>query len=130
MTDSPVLLLVDDEVLIADMLHDALVDAGFDVVTANDGDWAIAMLDDPTLTIAGLITDINMGGPTDGWAVARHARERLSDLPVVYMTGGAASEWSAHGVPMSILVGKPFATAQIVTAIASLLNRTVTGIGN
>lgn len=125
MTDSITLLLVDDEVLITDMLHDVLGDAGFEVVTANDGDWAIAMLDDPTQRIAGLITDINMKGTTDGWAVARHARERLPDLPVVFMTGGAAAEWTANGVPMSILVPKPFATAQIIAAIASLLNKTV-----
>ncbi len=126
-TDTLALLLVDDEVLITEMLHDALADAGFDVVTANDGDWAIAMLDDPTQRIVGLITDINMGKSTDGWAVARHARELQPDMPVVYMTGGAGNEWTVHGVPLSILVAKPFATAQIVTAIASLLNKASPG---
>lgn len=118
----PLLLLVDDEVLITDMLHDALNDAGFDIVTANDGDWATAILNDPLHKIAGLITDINMGKTADGWSVARQARVLQPELPVVYMTGGAASEWTAHGVPKSILVGKPFAAVQVVTAIATLLN--------
>lgn len=122
MTDTLMLLLVDDEILITEMLQDALEDAGFNVITANDGDGAMAIVDDDSQPIRGLITDINMGESIDGWALARHARERQPDLPVVYMTGGAPHEWAAHGVPKSILVAKPFATAQIVTAIASLLN--------
>jgi len=126
-TDSLALLLVDDEILITDMLHDALADAGFNVVTANDGDWAIAMLDDPSQKLCGLITDINMGRSANGWAVARHARKRNPDMPVVYMTGGAGAEWTAHGVPLSVLVPKPFATVQVITAIANLLNKTTAG---
>ena len=42
-------------------------------------------------------------------------------LPVVYTTGGAADEWSMHGVPGSVLLEKPFAPAQLVTAISRLL---------
>ncbi len=128
MTDSIALLLVDDEILISEMLHDALEDAGFEVITANDGDWAMAIIDDASQPICGLITDINMGKSTDGWALARHARERNPGLPVVYMTGGASHEWTAHGVPLSTLVPKPFAVAQIVTAIAALLNTGSPGI--
>ena len=38
------------------------------------------------------------------------------------MTGAAANEWAAIGVPNSILLGKPFEPAQLVTAVAQLLN--------
>jgi hypothetical protein len=38
------------------------------------------------------------------------------------MTGAAAADWSANGVPKSILLNKPFAPAQIVTAVSQLLN--------
>ena len=83
MTPALILLVVDDEVLIADMLDDALVEAGFAIVTANDGNEALAVLDDPAQAVGALITDINMGSTPDGWAVARHARQRQLDLPVV-----------------------------------------------
>ena len=63
-----------------------------------------------------------MGSKTNGWAVAHRARELHPDVPVIYMTGGSAADWSANGVPNSILVPKPFAPAQIVTAVAQLLN--------
>jgi hypothetical protein len=46
----------------------------------------------------------------------------VPDLPVIYMTGAAAAEWPAEGVPKSILLEKPFAPAQLVTAVAQLLN--------
>ena len=43
------------------------------------------------------------------------------DLAVIYITGDSAHEWAVQGVPKSMLVSKPFAPAQIVTAISSLL---------
>jgi len=58
----------------------------------------------------------------NGWEVARQAREIDPSFPVVYMTGAAADEWASHGVPNSILLTKPFAPAQLVTAISQLLN--------
>jgi hypothetical protein len=36
--------------------------------------------------------------------------------------GCDADEWSVQGVPKSILLSKPFAPAQLVTAVAQLLN--------
>lgn len=69
-----------------------------------------------------LVTDINLLGRLDGWEVARRAREINPELPVVYMTGAAANQWASHGVPNSILLNKPFAPAQLVTAVSQLLN--------
>ena len=58
----------------------------------------------------------------DGWEVAKEARKIDAGLPVIYMTGAAADQWAPHGVPNSILLTKPFAPAQLVTAVSSLLN--------
>lgn len=41
---------------------------------------------------------------------------------VIYMTGTHGEEWASKGVPNSVLLVKPFAPAQIVTAISQLLN--------
>ena len=38
------------------------------------------------------------------------------------MTGDSAGEWSAHGVPRSLIVQKPFAVGQVVAALTGLLN--------
>jgi hypothetical protein len=50
------------------------------------------------------------------------ARELDPTVPVIYMTGTDGGEWASKGVPNSVLLSKPFAPAQIVTAVASLLN--------
>lgn len=69
-----------------------------------------------------LVTDIHLTGAINGWELARMAREIHALLPVVYMTGAAAEEWPSKGVPNSILLTKPFAPAQLVTAVSQLLN--------
>jgi len=69
-----------------------------------------------------LVTDINLRGTMGGWEVAKQAREIDPNFPVVYMTGARADEYGSHGVPNSILLTKPFAPAQLVTAVSQLLN--------
>jgi DNA-binding response OmpR family regulator len=66
-----------------------------------------------------LVTDINFGREkVDGWKVARHAREIDPEFPVVYMSGDSAADWTSKGVPNSIMLSKPFAPAQLLTAIS------------
>jgi hypothetical protein len=45
------------------------------------------------------------------------------------MTGLYAEDWAAQGVPKSLLVQKPFAPAQIITGIATLLNASSSTLG-
>jgi FixJ family two-component response regulator len=78
------------------------------------------LLDTRIDEIAGLITDIRFPGPS-GWEIARHARHQKPELPIVYMTGDSGADWSAEGVPKSLLLQKPFAAAQAITAISTLL---------
>ncbi len=68
------------------------------------------------------MTDINLRGRLDGWEVAQRAREMDPYFPVVYISGASAGEWPSKGVPNSIMLEKPFAPAQLITAIANLLN--------
>jgi hypothetical protein len=49
-------------------------------------------------------------------------RELNPDIAVVYMSADSGADWTAQGVPKSILVAKPFAISQISTALANLLN--------
>jgi DNA-binding response OmpR family regulator len=127
-TDTPetapvVVLVVEDEFLVQEVVRPALENAGFDVLVAFRGDEAVEILekDDPG-AIRALVTDVDLRTKITGWNVAKRARELHPDIPVVYTTGGTADEWSANGVPNSILLAKPFAPAQVVTAVSQLLN--------
>jgi DNA-binding response OmpR family regulator len=104
------------------MAAQALAEGGFDTATAATGEEAIRLLKVNDTEYRALVTDIHLGGKLDGWDVARAAPEINSALPVVYMTGAAADEWASKGVPNSVLLSKPFAPAQLVTAVSQLLN--------
>jgi CheY-like chemotaxis protein len=118
----PPILVVDDDPLVLDMLETALEEGGFQVKSAMSSAEALAALQANASELSALVTDINLGSPLSGWDVAKQARELNGSLPVVYVSGDSAHEWSVHGVPKSVLVQKPFAAAQIVTAVAGLIN--------
>lgn len=81
------------------------------------------MLDGAGGKYRALVTDINLGrGTVDGWEIARHAREVDPKIPVVYMSGDSGGNWASKGVPNSVMLSKPFAPAQLVTAVSQLLN--------
>jgi DNA-binding response OmpR family regulator len=68
------------------------------------------------------VIDIELGKDRiRGWDVARRARAINPVLPVVYITGANADEWAVQGVPNSIVLTKPFAPAQLITAVSQLL---------
>ena len=80
------------------------------------------MIESGVVKYSALVTDINLKGAMKGWEIARLIRQIDPAFPVVYMTGAAADDWAWEGVPNSILLNKPFAPAQLVTAVSQLLN--------
>lgn len=118
------LLLVEDEELILNMLHATLEEGGFSLHLAKNGNEAMAKLKEEPSGLRGIVTDIDLRAGPNGWEVARFARSVNPHIAVVYMSGAQAPDWAANGVPNSTMVPKPFAPAQIVTAISALLNTT------
>lgn len=116
-------LLIEDEQLIRQNLAEELAEAGFEVVEAEDGEAALAQLEADAAGLRAVLTDIRMGKGPDGWQLARRARELVPEMPVIYMSGDSAHEWTAQGVPGSVMVAKPFVGSQIITALATLLNQ-------
>ncbi|QPB22421.1 response regulator [Rhizobium sp. 007] len=116
------ILLVDDDASVLQVFQHVLTDAGFEVHTVSDGRKAIQYLGAADRPVQGLISEIRLGDGPDGWEVARAAREIAPGMPVVYTSGDSSAEWASKGVPKSVMLQKPFALAQLVTAISQLLN--------
>jgi DNA-binding NtrC family response regulator len=121
-TPSVLVLIAENEAEIRNVLQASFEDGGFAVVLASSGEEAMAAMDSKRERVRALVTDINFGSKATGWDVARHAREINPELPVVYVTGAAGHDWASLGVPNSVLIAKPFATAQVLTAVSQLLN--------
>jgi len=117
-----VVLVIEDDQPIQSLVEDALSEAGFEPAIAPSGEEAVTLLKGNKGKYRVLVTDINLRGRIDGWAVAKQAREIDPAFPVIYMTGASADEYGSRGVPNSILLTKPFAPAQLVTAVSQLLN--------
>jgi DNA-binding response OmpR family regulator len=120
------LLLVEDDALIQEVLHAELTEAGFEVVITHNGAEAFAELDADAARFKAVITDIKLGSELDGWDVGRHARELVSDMPVIYLSGDSSHDWSSKGVPESVMIAKPFAPTQLITTISMLITNTDT----
>lgn len=119
--ESPAILVVEDELLIQMDVEDALQSGGYETASAPNGTSAVELLNSD-MRFRALITDIKMPGELTGWDVARHAREITPGIAVVYITGDSVAQWQSRGVPNSVVIQKPFAPAQILTAVSQLLN--------
>lgn len=113
-------MVFEDEPLVAMFVEDALKRAGFEVVLAQDAGEAEAAIRDSIETVGALVTDIRLGVGLSGWELARAARERSPGIPIIFISGDSAIDHSAQGVPDSIMIQKPFVEAQLITALASL----------
>jgi DNA-binding response OmpR family regulator len=120
--DQLVILVIEDDLPIQVVVEDALADGGFEPAIAPSGEEAVTLLKGNKSKYCALVTDINLTGRIDGWELARLAREINPEFPILYITGAHAHQWPSRGVPNSVLLTKPFAPAQLVTAVSQLLN--------
>lgn len=122
MLETVCVFVVDDDALVMLTIEQALEDGGFAHKSASSAAEANDLFAEFGGACRALVTDVNLGEEATGWDVARAAREMNPSLPVIYVTGDSSHEWRAQGVPDSILIEKPFVAAQIINAVASLLN--------
>jgi DNA-binding response OmpR family regulator len=114
-------LVVEDEILIADMVTEALTDAGFEVCTVATAAEALRCFVDgykPDI----LLTDINLPGGMDGALLASCARTLHPDLAVVYASGRRAVE-EIETVPGSVFVPKPYSPLAMCSLLRDIAHR-------
>ena len=122
LSEVPLILVVEDEYPLQGIVEATLIDGGFETDILSSGEEALTLFRGRVKNYRALVTDVSLKGTMSGWDVARQVREIDPHCPVIYMTGLAADEWSSQGVPNSVLLQKPFAPAQLVTAVSQLLN--------
>ena len=119
----PTVLVVEDQALIGLMIEAVLVESGYEVILANDGETALAMASTSGPLLA-VVADIHLMGQLDGKAVVRRLREGNRLLPVVVVTGfhGEAPEANLRGLGgPTIRLGKPFAASELIESLAKVL---------
>ena len=118
-TDS--ILVVDDEEDIRNLVATSLRRAGFDVVTAEDGQQGI----DRFFEHAPRLVVLDVAMPVlDGWTVLERIRE-ASDIPVIMLTARTAETDRVRGLRSGAddYLVKPFGRQELVARIEALLRR-------
>ncbi len=118
--DPPVLLVVEDDFLVRLTMADALTDGGFEVIEAGDAREALSRICERS-DISAMLTDINLPGGEDGFALARAVRVIRPDLPVVYASGRYSAAESGKSVEGSRFLAKPFTPSVAADVIRYLI---------
>ena len=86
MESKPVLLIVEDELLVRTVAVEIAEEAGFAVLEAGDAEEAIRLLQSrPDIRV--VLTDINMPGSLDGLELAQAIRLRWPPIQIVVTSG-------------------------------------------
>lgn len=121
---APRLLLVEDEFLIRLSLSEVLSDDGFEVVEAEDGETALALMDGQD-DFAMMLTDIQLPGRFDGYVLAQKVRTKRPGLPVIFMSGRPQSPPSQSPPspnPLDTYVTKPYLPSVVSATIRRILD--------
>jgi CheY-like chemotaxis protein len=113
------ILLVDDDAGVRKTLASLLRASGQDVLEAGSGSEALDCL--RTTPVDLVLTDLGMPEIT-GWDVARAAKARRPDLPVVLLTGWGdhAGAELASDAGVDRVLAKPVPRSSLLTVIAEL----------
>jgi CheY-like chemotaxis protein len=84
---SHTILVVDDDEFVLEITARILVNAGYVVITARDGEDAWDVIVENPQKIDLLLTDISMPGAFDGVELADRVRECRPNLPILLITG-------------------------------------------
>ncbi len=124
--DQPVVLIVEDQVLVRMTAHDLLSEAGFQVIEASNGDEALRILDArPDVVV--VISDIEIGDGIDGLELARKIEESWPGIAVILVSGRTIP--SAVELPeRSVFLAKPYPLSRLVEQARTMADQAMRGV--
>jgi len=120
-------LIVDDDFHIVKILSLKLKNAGFDVVTASNGEEALGAFDTSPPDL--MITDYSMPEMTGVELIRRgRALDAGKDIPVIMLTGRGQDVEATPGKEkpyIDLLLSKPFSPREVLAKVQELLGVSV-----
>jgi PAS domain S-box-containing protein len=117
------ILVVEDETDLRAYATEALLDLGYRVLEAADGQMALAIVEQhPEIEL--LFTDVVLTGGMNGRALADEVSRRRPALPVLFTTGYTSNAIVHQGLlgPGAHLIGKPFTYAELASKVRRVLD--------
>jgi DNA-binding NtrC family response regulator len=115
-------LVVDDEVLIRAAISEYLRDCGYKVIEAASVDEAVLVLQQAEITVHIVLSDVEMPGASDGFALAQWVREHRPMVHVI-LAGSPARATKAAGelCDSGPMLAKPYDPQIVLDQIRRLL---------
>ena len=116
------ILAIDDEAVVRMLVVEILESVGHDVVSAESAEHALDLLDQDEFDL--VVSDVVMPG-LSGLELLEAARSRRASMPVLLVTGAGTYETLSEALTRGAagLVTKPFAHAELQTAVSDALER-------
>ena len=115
---APLVLVVEDELLVRMNTLSLLEEAGFGVLEAGSADEAISLLE-RRKDIRIVFTDINMPGSMDGLRLAHAIRNRWPPIELV-VTSGLMRVRKEDMPERGLFLRKPYTPSELVQVVRSL----------
>lgn len=112
----PSVLLVEDDPLVSLLIREELEASGYAVTCAGTAREALRAIEEPR-SFEALVTDIDLGGPTDGFGVARCFRAVYPEIPVVFISGAPGIRYRTEAVKPSSFLAKPFVMTELTDTL-------------
>ena len=121
LTGTERILLVEDEDAVRLFSKRALSNKGYEVMAADSGDSALALLaDNADKEIDLVLTDVVMPG-MDGPTMAMKIRETNPDLKIIFMSGYTEDKLKEHMRDNVWFLPKPFTLQQLAEKVKEVL---------
>lgn len=112
-------LVVEDEVLISNLVADALSASGFTVHEVTTAGEALQYIGSGA-EIDVLFTDVNLPGGMNGAELASRVRKLRPEMPIVYASGRYKLSEIAPLVPRSLFMAKPYDPNEVCALLTRL----------
>lgn len=114
------IVIAEDEVLMANMLVMFLEDAGHEAFAAPNGNSALTLLKDKNADL--VITDYMMPQMTGlEFARAIRADHTIAHVPIILVSGAQASIGRAHPELFDVVLNKPYELEKLLVHVNELL---------
>ena len=117
-------LVVDDESRMRKLVKDFLMQKGFNVLEAADGEEALRVFEENQNKLSLILLDVMMP-KLDGWSVLRQIRQ-TSKIPIIMLTARGEEQDELFGFELGVdeYISKPFSPKILVARVEAILNRT------
>ena len=117
-------LVVDDESRMRKLIKDFLMQKGYGILEAADGEEALTVFEENQNKINLILLDVMMP-KLDGWSVLRQIRQD-SKVPIIMLTARGEEQDELFGFELGVdeYISKPFSPKILVARVEAILKRT------